>query len=193
MVFHSTYLLLNSKSGLAWKSGAVKFYIVYGFAMVILTTFEMNANHLMGELMWIEHRNAPGGPFVYYSENSTLWFNILGTTSCMVGNYLNDALLVLSLFPCHYIYYPNLFFGDQLYRLYIIYSGDWRVVIAPFLLYLATIGISIFILNDDQMAYSHQTSHVFNSPDRKRFASLQLLCNKSHRLCCSMAVADKRP
>jgi hypothetical protein len=78
--------------------------------MLILTTFAMSANQLMGELMWIEHRNAPGGPFVYYSENSTLWFNILGTTSCIVGNYLNDALLVLPLFSCHHIHSPNPFF-----------------------------------------------------------------------------------
>lgn len=94
MVFHSTYLLLYSKSGFAWKSGIIKFYVAYGFVMLILTTFAMAANQLMGQLMWIEHRNAPGGPFAYYSENSTLWFNTLGTASCIVGNYLNDALLV---------------------------------------------------------------------------------------------------
>ena len=77
----------------------VKFYVIYGFVMLILTTFAMAANQIMGQFMWIEHRNFPGGPFVYYSENSTLWINILGTAACIVGNYLNDALLVLPLFP----------------------------------------------------------------------------------------------
>ena len=98
MVFHSTYLLLNSKAGFAWKSGIVKFYVIYGFVMLILTTFAMAANQLMGQFMWIEHRNFSGGPFSYYLENSTLWINILGTAACIVGNYLNDALLVLPQF-----------------------------------------------------------------------------------------------
>jgi hypothetical protein len=97
MVFHSTYLLLNSKSRFEWKRRIVKFYVIYGFVMLILTTFAMAGNQLMGQLMWIEHRNFPGGPFVYYLENSTLWVNVLGTAACIVGNYLNDALLVLPL------------------------------------------------------------------------------------------------
>ena len=100
MVFHSTHLLLNSKSGFAWKSasGIVKFYVIYGFILLILNTFAIAANQLMGQFMWIEYRNFPGGPFSYYLENSTLWINILGTAACIVGNYLNDALLVLPLF-----------------------------------------------------------------------------------------------
>ena len=76
----------------------VKFYVIYGFVMLFLTTFAMAANQLMGQLMWIEHRNFPGGPFNYYLLNSTLWINILGSAACIVGNYLNDALLVLPLF-----------------------------------------------------------------------------------------------
>jgi hypothetical protein len=66
--------------------------------MLFLATFAMAANQLMGLFMWIEHRNFPGGPFSYYIANSTLWINVLGTTACIVGNYLNDALLVLPLF-----------------------------------------------------------------------------------------------
>lgn len=98
MVFHSTHLLLNSKSGFAWRNGIVKFYVIYGFVMLILTTFAMAANQLMGQFMWIEHRNFPGGPFEYYLDNSTLWINVFGTAACIVGNYLNDALLVLPSF-----------------------------------------------------------------------------------------------
>ena len=146
MVFHSTYLLLNSKSGFAWKSGAVKFYVIYGFVMLILTTFAMAANQIMGQFMWIEHRNFPGGPFTYYVDNSTLWINILGTASCIVGNYLNDGLLVLPLSPLLSLFANPLFSFYKLYRLYIIYSGDWRVVVAPFIMFLGTIGISILNL-----------------------------------------------
>ena len=95
MVFHSTYLLLNSKSGFAWKSRMVKFYVIYGFVMLILFAISMAANQIMGQLMWIENRNFPGGPFDYYMANSTLWINIFGTATCIAGNYMNDALLVL--------------------------------------------------------------------------------------------------
>jgi len=134
MVFHSAYLLLNSKSGFAWRTRIVKFYVIYGFVMLILTTFAMGTNQLLGQLMWIEHRNFPGGPFSYYLANSTLWINILGTASCIVGNYLNDALL--------------------LYRLYIIYSGDWRVVVVPFIIFLGTIAMSLLALTESALPNS---------------------------------------
>jgi hypothetical protein len=94
----------------------------------------MSANQIMGQFMWIEHRNFPGGPFEYYVENSTLWINILGTTACIVGNYLNDALL--------------------LYRLYIIYSGDWRVVVAPFIIFIGTIAMSLMALTESALPNS---------------------------------------
>ena len=93
MVFHSCYLLVTSKKG--WRNGTAKFYISYGFIMLVLTAFALSANMVMGQLMWIEHRDFPGGPFAYYTEHSTLWINILGTAACIAGNYMNDALLVL--------------------------------------------------------------------------------------------------
>jgi len=147
MVFHSTHLLLNSKSGFAWRNGIVKFYVIYGFVMLILTTIAMAANQLMGQFMWIEHRNFPGGPFSYYLENSTLWINVLGTAACIVGNYLNDALL--------------------LYRLYIIYSGDWRVVIAPFIIFLGTIAMSLMALTESALpnsSFFEKTTTDFTVP-----------------------------
>lgn len=97
--------------------------------------------------------------------------------------------------PLLYLF-ANLFFPPfcKLYRLYIIYSGNWRVVVAPFIIFLGTIGISILqSLNDDQTAYPHQTSHVLDSPNGKRFAQLQLLCKTNHRLHCSVAGVDVRP
>jgi hypothetical protein len=172
--------------------------VIYGFVMLILTTFAMSANQIMGQFMWIEHRNFPGGPFDYYVVNSTLWINILGTAACIVGNYLNDALLVLFPYSPLLYLFANLFLSPfyKLYRLYIIYSGDWRVVVAPFILFLGTIGISILqpsSLNDDQTAYFHQTSHVYNGSNGKCFAQLELLCKINHKLHYSMAVVDVWP
>ena len=98
--------------------------------MLILTTFAMAANQLMGQFMWIEYRNYPGGPFVYYLENSTLWINIFGTAACIVGNYLNDALLVLSLFSSVLLLLANFFFSLHftsyiVYTLFIVETGVW--------------------------------------------------------------------
>jgi len=99
MVFHTCSLLLRSDSASrGWKHATVKFYVIYGFVMLVLTTFALSANIIMGQLMWIEHRDFPEGSFSYYIANSTLWINILGTAACIVGNYLNDALLVLPSF-----------------------------------------------------------------------------------------------
>ena len=68
------------------------------------------------------------------------------------------------------------------------------MVVAPFIIFLGTIGISILqSLNDDQTAYSHQTSHVFNGSNGKRFAQLQLLCKINHRLHYSVAGVDVWP
>ena len=131
MVFHSTHLLLNSKSGFAWRNGIVKFYVIYGFVMLILTTFAMAANQLMGQFMWIEHRNFTGGPFNYYLENSALWINVLGTTACIVGNYLNDALLVLAfaysplLYLLADIFFFRRFSSYIVYILFIVEIGVW--------------------------------------------------------------------
>ena len=83
----------------------------------------MAANQLMGQFMWIEHRNYPGGPFNYYLENSTLWINVFGTATCIVGNYLNDALLVLRV-PLFFsvVYFANLFFFFFRFTSYIVYT-----------------------------------------------------------------------
>lgn len=140
LVFHSCYILLDSKSGFqGWKSPTVKFYVIYGIAMLVLTTFAMAANMLLGQLMWIEHRDFPGGPFAYYVANSTLWINILGTTASIVGNYMNDALL--------------------LYRCYIIWAGDWRVVVGPFIIYLGTIAMSLMALTESALPNSSFFAH----------------------------------
>jgi hypothetical protein len=118
--------------------------VIYGLINLVLTAFSLAGNMHVGQLMWIEHPDFPGGPLAYYANN-IFWITILGNAAIIAGNYMNDALLVLcSFFLCR-IY--SLTFCPrfcQLHRCYIIWGGNWRVVVAPFIIYLGTIGISIF-------------------------------------------------
>ena len=62
--------------------------------MLFLSIWAWIGNALAGQLMWIDHRDYPGGPLGYYSVESTFWFSILGTTASVVQSFMNDALLV---------------------------------------------------------------------------------------------------
>ena len=99
MCFHSWYLLRQSKN---MSPRTKMFYIVYGFTMLILSMFAWMGNALAGQLMWINHRDYPGGPLAYYSAESTSWFSILSTATPVVQNFMNDGLLVRFLIrECH--------------------------------------------------------------------------------------------
>ncbi|KAE9394591.1 hypothetical protein BT96DRAFT_886487 [Gymnopus androsaceus JB14] len=119
ITFHSIYLLLHSSSDRRTKS----FYVGYGIVMLLCMSFAMIANSLLGQEMWIEHRNYPGGPVAYWTDNGAVWYNVLGSAADMFGNFMGDALLV--------------------YRLYVIYSGKWYVVVFPFLIFLASTALAI--------------------------------------------------
>ena len=69
-------------------------YIVIGGLMVVLYAFAFSSDALYGQLMWIEHRDFPGGPVAYFIANSSIWDQDLGTTAAMVTNWLGDGLLV---------------------------------------------------------------------------------------------------
>lgn len=70
------------------------FYIAYGAVILILITFATSANAVFGQLMWIEHRDYPGGPANYFMENAAIWVETLGSAADVTGNVMGDALLV---------------------------------------------------------------------------------------------------
>lgn len=47
-----------------------------------------------GQLVWIDHRNDPGGPARYLVDHGLTWFSILGSAADVVANVMGDALLV---------------------------------------------------------------------------------------------------
>ena len=70
------------------------FFIGYSVILLILMTFAFSTNVLAGQLMWIEHRDSPGGPFEYFLSQGSRWIGVLGSSTDIVGNFMGDALLV---------------------------------------------------------------------------------------------------
>lgn len=90
MYFMANYYMLT----VARARKNAKVYITYGTVILILLTIDISTNAIFGQLMWIEHRDVPGGPAAYMGENLTLWVNTLGTASGVAVNFMGDALLV---------------------------------------------------------------------------------------------------
>nr|GAT60884.1 predicted protein [Mycena chlorophos] len=120
----SVYFLNTSTSTAASKSRYV--YIAYGFALLILTTIAMAANLFYGQMMWIEHRDEPGGPVVYFATHITAWYNTFGTAASVAADVLSNGLM---LFRCY------VFYGEPGYTRWMIYCLA--------LVYLAAAAMSI--------------------------------------------------
>lgn len=73
--------------------------------LLILMTFAFATNAVMGQLMWINHRNDEGGPLAYFAASTNSWFETLGTSLDVVANIMADALLVIIL---HWLQYSNI-------------------------------------------------------------------------------------
>ncbi|KAJ7116415.1 hypothetical protein C8R44DRAFT_207963 [Mycena epipterygia] len=120
MFFLSAYFLWNSPK--ADKSKYV--YIAYSGALLILITIAMSCNLFFGQMMWIEHRDFPGGPVAFFSTNIAAWYNTFGTAADVTANILGDGLM--------------------LYRVYVFWSSTsmWAVLF-PALLFLASASMAI--------------------------------------------------
>lgn len=88
--FQSVYYLVYST-----VERKVKFlYIAYGTVLFILVTISVVANGYFGQLVWLEHRDFPGGSGSYFLANVSLWLNTFGTAADAAADVLGDALLV---------------------------------------------------------------------------------------------------
>jgi len=137
MSFHSI-ALLNVNRDPAQRRVRLG-YIWYTCIMLVLLAFALLANVLMGQLMWIDNRNYPGGPIQYFTDKSTIWFNILGSATDILGDFMSNGLLVG---PKHLI--SNLTYANsQIYRCYMIWNRNWRIIVLPSIMYIASDGMSI--------------------------------------------------
>ncbi|TFY68130.1 hypothetical protein EVG20_g3679 [Dentipellis fragilis] len=119
MYFQSVWSLFKSRSS-HYKTR--RFYVIYGGILLILLTFSILSNALFGQEAWIEHR-AEMDPAEFLAENTSLWYNTLGSAADITVNFMGDGLLV--------------------YRCYMIWGSRLWVVAFPFIIYLASTAMAI--------------------------------------------------
>ncbi|PPQ94122.1 hypothetical protein CVT25_007916 [Psilocybe cyanescens] len=118
----SIYLLIFNRKP-RQEARQNNFYIIYSMTLLILLTFAFATNALMGQLMWIQHRDDEGGPLAYFDSSANSWFETLGTATDVVANIMADALLV--------------------YRCYVIWRRSIWILIPLILLYMSSIVFSL--------------------------------------------------
>jgi hypothetical protein len=64
--------------------------------LLSLTTIELALDALWGQYMWIDHRNYPGGPVMFFQESAGVWYAAIGFGASAMANILGDGLLVRS-------------------------------------------------------------------------------------------------
>ncbi|KAK7007384.1 hypothetical protein R3P38DRAFT_1668699 [Favolaschia claudopus] len=119
MFFASTYLLLHCPQ----PSRTKMFYIAFSGTILVLITIAMACNLFFGQMMWIDHRDFPGGPVGYFSANIAAWYNTFGTAADVAANIMGDALM--------------------LHRCYVFWRPSYYIVIFPAMLFLASAVMGI--------------------------------------------------
>jgi hypothetical protein len=120
MCGQSVYFLMNSQ-GTNYRQRM--FYVGFGLALTVLITIAVGANAMYGQMMYVEHRDVPGGPVAFFATHSTDWYNTLGSAADITANFLGDALLV--------------------YRCYIIWDSKWWVALVPALMFCTSTALAI--------------------------------------------------
>ncbi|KAI6044611.1 hypothetical protein EDC04DRAFT_323531 [Pisolithus marmoratus] len=98
-------------------------YVVVTF---ILATIGFAANVKYTEMIWIDLRDAPGGPVALIQDELSYWINVMALTCYYVMEWLMQALL--------------------LYRCVVVWNGNKFVAIFITSLILTMVGLSIVIL-----------------------------------------------
>jgi len=123
MCMFSTYLILSLPPS-ARRGRTI--YLIIGVLILALLTVTVITDAVFLEFMWIDHRDAPGGPLGYLAANSAIWWQTLGTATEQLVNYLGDGLLM--------------------YRCFVIYNNNRWVLVFPALLYLGSLSMGIMTL-----------------------------------------------
>ncbi|KAK7022040.1 hypothetical protein VNI00_017075 [Paramarasmius palmivorus] len=122
--FTTIHLLYHDRS----KSRNQKiFYITYVVIILAAQTIVVATSAFAGWMMWIVHRDFPGGPMAWYSSNASKgWNNYAGIVSVKVTSWMANGL--------------------SIYRCYIIWGSKLPIIILPTLLLLASNAMTIMTL-----------------------------------------------
>ncbi|ESK84233.1 hypothetical protein Moror_3809 [Moniliophthora roreri MCA 2997] len=124
LAFTTIYLLVIDRSRRTRKQKI--FYIFYIASIVLAQALAIASNTALGYLMWLEHRDFPGGPMAYYTGTTTSWNNFTGISSIELTNFLGNLL--------------------SLYRCYVIWNSSIPVMILPVLMFLTASVMAIMTL-----------------------------------------------
>jgi hypothetical protein len=85
-----TFLFKNANTTRSRKF----FYVLLTFVLFDLNTLAFISSPLLGQNMWIIHRDDRGGPPGYYDSNAPDWYQEMGELAQTAANLLADVLLV---------------------------------------------------------------------------------------------------
>jgi hypothetical protein len=152
----------------------------------------------MGQLMWIEHRGFPGGPFSYYLSQGSSWTQVLGSSMDIVGNFMGDALLVGADEPpavaedCSDLD-VNVSCIRQIYRCYIVWNSVW-VALPLVLIFLASTGGKIdFLFGDDNLKVFCNCSTFHSGDHRECTPEFKFLPTKDREFLGSLDCVNMQP
>ncbi|KAI6047506.1 hypothetical protein EDC04DRAFT_2864563 [Pisolithus marmoratus] len=110
------------------RNGAVyrPWLLAYVFVTFILATIGFAANVKFTEMIWIDLRDAPGGPVALIEDELNYWINVMALTCYYVMEWFMQALL--------------------LYRCIVVWNGNKYVTVSMTALFLAMVALSIVVL-----------------------------------------------
>ncbi|KAF8142292.1 hypothetical protein K438DRAFT_1878334 [Mycena galopus ATCC 62051] len=123
MFLHSTQISWSSDPDTRRKQ---RTYVLFGALLLALLTISVFTSSVFLEFMWIDDRDTPGGPLGFLASFSSVWWQIFGTASTQVTNFLGDGLLM--------------------YRCYVIWNNRLSILAFPFLIYLGSIAMAMVML-----------------------------------------------
>lgn len=67
--------------------------MLYSATLFLLISLIAAARIQTGQVVWIEHGYAPGGPAEYMEDQNSTWFIVLATAADITASFMGDALL----------------------------------------------------------------------------------------------------
>ncbi|KAM5531437.1 hypothetical protein V8D89_014894 [Ganoderma adspersum] len=117
----SARLILKSRRA-QHRGQSDKWLFVLNTGLIVMITIYLIAQNFFGQEMWVINEGYPGGSGQYYSDHAAVWYQTMGSAASVVLCLMSDAFLI--------------------YRTYVVWT-DWRVVIAPSILYLGAAALGI--------------------------------------------------
>ncbi|KAG6332119.1 hypothetical protein ID866_6971 [Astraeus odoratus] len=123
LTIQATIALYRRGHGLGTQRSLLLGYIAITF---ILATIGFAANVRYTEMIWIDLRNAPGGPVALIQNEMNYWINLMALSCYYVMEWFMQALL--------------------LHRCFVLWGGEKYIAIPMTLLFLTMVGLSIVVL-----------------------------------------------